>query len=88
MINLPNSMGLGWGQTRDPLVKKCNHLRNEFDFWKVHGIMNTLGLTYCAQVGTNLFSNFNVFPLGCFPLNLRHFHLCDVFVDIHFLRFK
>ena len=20
------------------------HLRNEFDFWKVHGIMNTLGL--------------------------------------------
>ena len=37
MINLPNSMGLGWGQTRDPLVKKFNHLRNEFDFWKVHG---------------------------------------------------
>ena len=37
MINLPNSMGLGWGQTRDPLVKQFNHLRNEFDFWKVHG---------------------------------------------------
>ena len=37
MINLPNSMGLGWGQTRDPLVKKFNHLRNEFDFWKSHG---------------------------------------------------
>ena len=29
-------MGLGWGQTRDPLVKKFNHLRNEFDFRKVH----------------------------------------------------
>ena len=39
-----NSMGLGWGQTRDPWMKKYNHLRNEFDFWKVHGIMNTLGL--------------------------------------------
>ena len=22
------------------------HLRNEFDFWKVHGIMNTSGFTY------------------------------------------
>ena len=22
----------------------CDHLRNEFDFWKVHGIMNTSGL--------------------------------------------
>ena len=30
-------MGLGWGQTCDPLVKRFNHLRNEFDFWKVHG---------------------------------------------------
>ena len=44
MINLPDSMGLGLGQTRDPWMKKFNHLRNEFDFWKVHGIMNTLGL--------------------------------------------
>ena len=44
MINLRNSMGLGWGQTRDPWMKKLNHLSNEFDFWKVHGIMNTLGL--------------------------------------------
>ena len=47
MINLPNSMGLGWGQTRDPWMKKFNHLRNEFDFWKVHGIMNTLCLISC-----------------------------------------
>ena len=22
----------------------CLYLRNEFDFWKVHGIMNTSGL--------------------------------------------
>ena len=22
----------------------CGHLRNKFDFWNVHGIMNTLGL--------------------------------------------
>ena len=24
-------------------TKMCNDLRNEFDFWKVHGIMNTSG---------------------------------------------
>ena len=75
-------------------MKKFHHLRNEYDFWKVHGIMNTSGLIsckvkYCAKVGTNLSSKFYlVFPLGCFPLNLRRFNLCNVFVDIHFLRFK
>ena len=26
------------------VVKWINHLRNEFNFWNVHGIMNTLGL--------------------------------------------
>ena len=25
-------------------ITTCIHLRNEFDFWKVHGIMNTSGL--------------------------------------------
>ena len=27
----------------------CNNLRNEFEFWNVHGIMNTLGLLQETQ---------------------------------------
>ena len=26
------------------VLQFSGHLRNEFDFWKVHGIMNTSGL--------------------------------------------
>ena len=26
------------------VISICHYLRNEFDFWKVHGIMNTWGL--------------------------------------------
>ena len=39
----------GWAGVKlaTPGWKKFNHLRNEFDFWKVHGIMNTLGLISC-----------------------------------------
>ena len=54
MINLRNSMGLGWGQTRDPWMKKFNHLSNEFDFWN----HEYFGSYLCAKVGTNLFSKF------------------------------
>ena len=28
----------------DSPQRKSKNLRNEFDFWNVHGIMNTLGL--------------------------------------------
>ena len=80
MINHPNSMGLGWGQTRDPWMKKFNHLRNEFDFWKVHGIMNTLGLISCKSFLKNL----TCISTRLLPFKFETFHLCNVFVDIHF----
>ena len=61
MITLRNSMGLGWGQTRDPWMKKFNHLSNEFDFWKVHGIMNTLGLISVLKLVLIFSQNFNLY---------------------------
>ena len=58
MINLRNSMGLGWGQTRDPWMKKFNHLSNEFDFLEGSWNHEYFGSYLCAKVGTNLFSKF------------------------------
>ena len=61
MINLRNSMGLGWDQTRDPRMKKFNHLSNELDFWKVHGIMNTLGIISVLNLVLIFSQNFNLY---------------------------
>ena len=33
-----------WLLSRHPMFEISEHLRNEFDFWSVHGIMNTSGL--------------------------------------------
>ena len=33
-----------WLLSRQPMFEISEHLRNEFDFWSVHGIMNTSGL--------------------------------------------
>ena len=34
--------------TNDPLVQ--SYLRNKFDFWNVHGLMNTSGLLQSSEV--------------------------------------
>ena len=33
----------------DPHLDRKVHVRNEFNFWNVHGIMNTLGLVQSKQ---------------------------------------
>ena len=43
----------------NPSKERANQLRNEFDFWNVHGIMNTSGL---LQSGLQLHVNFARYP--------------------------
>ena len=73
MINLRNSMGLGWGQTRDPWMKKFDHLSNEFDFWKVHGIMNILGLISVLKLVLIFSQNLTCISTRLLPFKLKMF---------------
>ena len=41
---LRHPMALAAVRSKAEILLLLIHLRNEFDFWKVHGIMNTSGL--------------------------------------------
>ena len=39
---------------------KCKYLRNEFNFWNVHGIMNTSGLLQTVQGTQSIHDSMNI----------------------------
>ena len=40
-----------WIEVNMVIISHCNHLKNEFNFWNVHGVMYTFGLLQSSGEG-------------------------------------